>query len=312
MRNYVPKPIDRLARQLRANLAGLILLEFLLKVRTHTHEIMQAVLDRLLAADAEYRTARDSRRRAQAELDRVVAASDDFIALAKDAFKLILGRTWSVSWQQVGMTGPTLALPKSHPRRTNALLLMAQYLTSHPAAEMPAFGLTRAAALDLFNAYNAALDGVQMGVAEVSEKRVALDAAREEAAFQVRGLIRELWSLLPDTDPRWQFFGLNPPGWTEVPAPVERVAVEPVTPDRVAVNWDASARAERYQVEILVVGTDVDFHRVATVYDTATQLTDLPPGARVQVRVIAANQAGTSVPSAVVEAAVAGLQTQAA
>ena len=97
-----------------------------------------------------------------------------------------------------------------------------------------------------------------------------------------------------------------------MPAPVERVAVEPVTPDRVAVNWDASARAERYQVEILVVGTEVEFHRVATVYDTATQLTGLPPGARVQVRVIAANQAGTSVPSAVVEAAVAGLQTQAA
>ena len=116
----------------------------------------------------------------------------------------------------------------------------------------------------------------------------------------MRGLINELSDLISETDPRWKAFGLNIPADPAVPAKVENLVLYSKAPDKVAAEWDASARAERYHVEVQL-GDEAEFHRVATVFDTHADLTDLPPGAGVKVRLVAVNAGGEGSASDVVE-----------
>ena len=105
-------------------------------------------------------------------------------------------------------------------------------------------------------------------------------------------------------DERWSALGFNEPGESQAPEAVEELEVEGGAPGELLIDWDDSARAERYRVEIQVVGTDEDFRRVKTVQDSSADVAELPPVARVKLRIVAANEAGESVPSAVVEATV--------
>ena len=110
--------------------------------------------------------------------------------------------------------------------------------------------------------------------------------------------------LIAEDDARWAALGFNLPGDSETPEAVEDLDVEPGGPGQLRVDFGKSARAERYQIEVQVVGTDPAFRRVTTVQDGHAELSGLPPGATVKVRVVAANDAGESVPSEVAEAVV--------
>jgi hypothetical protein len=272
-------------------------LEIILKIKTHTQVVMQGVLDALNTKDADYRAGRDAQKNAQAELDRVVAQAAEFITNMMAPFSMYFGRKWNPSWQQVGITGPTLAVPATHPTRQNALRLVVVYLTGHPAAEIPSQGLTKVAAQGLFDAYADALANVQTCRSDVGEKRAALDAACDEAALQVRGFIKELWSLLSDTDARWRSFGLNPPGWPEVPGRVENLIVTPQLARSLYLEWDAAPRAARYLVEMQLMVPEAEWTLMTTVGETSVTLTELTPGANVLLRIVAANDGGEGVPS---------------
>jgi hypothetical protein len=87
---------------------------------------------------------------------------------------------------------------------------------------------------------------------------------------------------------------------THAPETVQGLVLEGFAPGRVRGEWQESARAERYWVEIFVIGQDQEPRRVATVEESDVEL-NLPPGARAKVRVIAVNEAGPSAPSAEVE-----------
>ena len=116
-------------------------------------------------------------------------------------------------------------------------------------------------------------------------------------------MINELDQLIPEDDARWSLFGFNAPGETQTPEAVQGLTLEADGPGRVRAEWPESPRAERYLVEVLIVGQDVEFRRVATVQDSDS-LFPLPPGATVKVRVIPVNEAGEGAPSLPVEIAV--------
>ena len=160
------------------------------------------------------------------------------------------------------------------------------------------------AAQALFDAYADALANVQTCRSDLGEKRAALDAACDEAALQVRGFIKELWSLLPDTDARWRSFGLNPPGWPEVPGQVENLLVAPGVAGSLMLEWPTAPRAARYQVEMQLMAPDAEWTLVTTTGETKVTLTELTPGANVWLRVTAANDGGEGVPSEPVQAQV--------
>ena len=163
------------------------------------------------------------------------------------------------------------------------------------------------ALLGLFIGSAAWRNNVQAATAEVGEKRVALDAAAEAATLQERGLIKELWTLMSDTDARWRKFGLNPPGWPEVPGRVENLLVAPGVAGSLMLEWPTAPRAARYQVEMQLMAPDAEWTLVTTTGETKVTLTELTPGANVLLRVTAANDGGEGVPSEPVQAQVPAL-----
>jgi hypothetical protein len=137
----------------------------------------------------------------------------------------------------------------------------------------------------------------------VRAKKSARSGAKTALRRRLRGLINELDQVITETDARWSAFGFNAPGETQAPEAVQSVVVEPIGPGRVRVDWQESPRAARYLVEVFVAGQDTQFRREETVQDSETVLS-LPGVAQVKVRVIAANEAGESAPSAEVETTV--------
>ena len=121
----------------------------------------------------------------------------------------------------------------------------------------------------------------------------------------MRGLLDELSQLLEDDDPRWLAFGFNMPGSPETPDSAEGLVVTPGTDGDAFADWNDAARALRYQVEIQIVGVDADFRRVKTVTDSDATITGLPTGPTIRVRIISVNDAGSALPSDVVEVVLA-------
>ena len=127
--------------------------------------------------------------------------------------------------------------------------------------------------------------------------KTAREAAEATLLGQTRGLVTELELILPQTDERWIEFVSEVPADEQRPEPVEGVVLTGAAPGELDVDWEASPRAERYQVCIKVGGTDAEFRHMTTVRDTNATLTGLTPGAEVTVRVVAANAAGEAAPS---------------
>ena len=236
---------------------------------------------------------------------QAIAFSDagTFLNLAVDALIPYLGRTHGPAW--AAAFGPSLAIPTTLPDRLEALRKLEKQLKDFPDRERldedePSKEVSAARAKSWREALAGAISSVARCKSDVRQAKKDRASAKAALTKRLRGLINELTQLIPENDPRWTAFGFNAPGETQAPEAVQGVRVTGIGPGRLAVDWVDSARAERFLVEVLVVGQDAEFRRVATVLDCDTELS-LPAGAKVKVRVIAANEAGESGPSAVVE-----------
>lgn len=274
--------------------------------RLVTAAIYEPALAALITATDDCAAARSAKRAVQGELDRAVADARVFIPKVVAVMSTLFGRTFSADWTQLGFTR-NLSVPGTHAGRQEVLRSTASYLQGHTAAQSATHGVTAAIALGFSTGYDDAHANVQNGLMEVRTKREERSARMQAVLKLMTDLLAELSTVLAADDPRWRGFGFNIPADPSVPEAVENLAVFAETPGALSLDWDASARAERYHVELLVVGTEVEFHRVVTVYGTSAELTDLTPGATVKVRVIAANAGGESVPSEEVQVQVPAL-----
>ena len=251
-----------------------------------------------------YHAAEAAAKNARAELRHAVAAGRAFAANLVDVFKPLLGRTWSVSWKQLGYIQPSLAVPRTHDEMREVLRASTSYLTAHTAAEVASRNVTAAIASELYTAMTDATNNVKSCAADTKKKRQELDAAMKALQDMMRALIAELSLKLSPTDPRWRAFGLNAPGCRAVPPQVLHLTVSGHGAGMLWLQWDPSARAERYQVEMLVLPEETEFTRVVTVSETNAVLSDLAPGASVKLRVLAVNDGGLGVPSDAVQTTV--------
>ena len=120
----------------------------------------------------------------------------------------------------------------------------------------------------------------------------------------LRGLIKELSTYITPVDRRWQAFGFNCPGDPQVPDQVLNLIVTAGLPGSFGLTWDVAPRGARYLVEMSDSTPEAEWTLMATVAETSVTLTDLTPGATVQLRVTAANDGGSAVPSEPVSALV--------
>jgi len=300
MQNPIPQTPAPALVLLEKNIHGVRTLGDIVGLKHYTEAVLMGARTALAGAQDTFTAARSARATAYGESAAVVAEANTFIARMVDALKVVFGRKWNASWPQAGFQ-QSLALPRTHSSRIYVLRCLETYLAAHPEAENPVQGLTHQVAGALYARYLAASNTVTHLRADTRAALDARDAALVVAQEKMRGLMRELIGLLPGSDPRWRQFGFNIPDDPSVPEAVETLEVAVRAPDTLSLKWEPGARAERYHVELLMVGAETEFHRAATAWDRHAKLTGLTPGTTVRVRVIAVNAAGEGVPSEAVE-----------
>jgi hypothetical protein len=306
MRNSIPRNYTRLVAAGAKAVAGLQRHQSDLGVVHNPASGVSADVDALTGAADAQRAARHAQLGAsQAQAD-AAAAVDGFLPTTVDLLTPYLGRSWSAKWAQAGFTR-NLSVPTTLAGRLEVTRSLARYLKDHPQQQNGTLGVTEAKADSLHDALELAINGVTRCKAEAKAKRKAREQAEEALRRRLRLVFKELEQLLPEDDARWNEFGFNAPGETQAPEAVTGLTVGGGGPGDLYAAWQPSARADRYLVEVQVAGEDVAFRRLETSYDTDAELEGLPPGTRVNVRVVAANDAGESAPSAAVTVTVPAL-----
>ena len=224
-----------------------------------------------------------------------------FIATARDILIPTLGGQWSQAWEPTGFPNQSLGVPRTQPERQTLLAALRDYFTANPTRENAPLGITTVAAGTRFTALSDARSEFNQGLTLTGQTIVTRDLSAKKLTKRLRGLIEELTQLLEADDPRWLAFGFNMPGSSETPDPAEGLVVTPGTDGDAFADWNDAARALRYHVEIQIVGVDADFRRVNTVTDSDATLTGLPTGPTIRVRILSVNDAGSALPSDVVE-----------
>ena len=101
-------------------------------------------------------------------------------------------------------------------------------------------------------------------------------------------LIGILKGILSPTDPRWETFGLNIPATPTTPGIPQNVILTQ-SGSNVLAQWDAVALATRYRVRMMIVGVDTKYRLVASGTEPMALISDLLPGAQINVIVQAVN-----------------------
>jgi hypothetical protein len=269
---------------------------------THvTADTLESAITAARTASAQYEGTKVATRTARRDLREVNQAAQRYATVCRDAWRAAFGNTHSPEWARVGWK-TSLSTPTSPIDVVELFHALTRFLTDHVDFANEKFNVSAAGATQHLNTLEEAIKAARDAKSDQRSKRDARDGAEEALVQQIRCVQKELQLILKPQDPRWVDFVDAVPADAQRPEPVEGLEVEAGEPGELDADWEASARADRYLVEVQVVGQDAAFRRVTTVRDTNATLTGLPPGAQVKVRVLAANDAGESAPSAEVAA----------
>jgi len=263
----------------------------------NTEAAIRADLAAATAAEATFQAARAAKKTLSTAFQIADSNAKAFLAAVKKVLSITLGDQWSAAWAATGWVGPSLRLPANADERLGMLPGIKAYLTANPAFENAPLGVTATAAQAQIDALSAARTAVNDGNKAAGEKKALRETALDALRQRMIGLVRELTQLLEDDDARWYAFGLNRPGDPSTPAVPASLVLTVGGPGLVLADWADARRAERYKVQKQIVGTDADWIETTQVTDSETTLANLPVGATVKVRILAANQAGDSLPS---------------
>ncbi len=268
---------------------------------TTAEVFMQQAFAAAQSGESGYQSSKQARTDAvgtQASVREVVA---EFCLGARDAHKPFLGRSWNPAWSAAGFKNNSLKLARSLPDQIECLRCLKEYFMNHSPQEQPNAQLTATMAGTHLTTMNTAVKEVSKTKKEQRSARQVRDATETALLKLQRKLRSELDAALEPDDARWLDFIDALPADTQVPEAVEDFMAEGDGPGGLGLEWTPSVRAERYLIEAQQIGVDADFRRVLTVTDPSADLEGLVPGARYRLRVVAANRAGESAPSAVVE-----------
>ncbi len=277
---------------------ALVELEAEVGVKQNTAASLLADLEAARAAQrhaALVKKERSELRRAFRQTDR---EGERLIGSCRLRLAALFGGRFNTQWGAAGFTGRSTRVPESFAGRQSVLSRLALYFARKPEHENAGMNATAA----LCHAMHAALGGAR-GALNTNRGSLTLAVREKGAAMRqlrqrMRGLLRELWTLLPVDDPRWLSFGLNPPAAPTPASPVAEVRAERLPDGRVLASWPRARHARRYRVQTRA-GGGAEWRNARTLRGRETLLADLDPALPHELRVIAANRAGEAPPSPV-------------
>ena len=282
----------------------------------HTHETavgikqnkeadVRADLNAARTGETDYAAAKGVKDELSIDLRIADSNARAFLKAGRAVLAQSLGEIWSATWEPTGFPNQSTAVPSTQEERMSLCASLKAYFTANAAKENAPLGVTAANADTKFSALSDARTAVNNGNTISGQKRDVRDGFVAQLKNRLRGLVAELGQLMDDNDPRWDAFGLNAPGASEIPDVPEALVVTSGAPGTLFIDWADARRAARYRVWIQVLTVDADFRAATTVADSDATVSGLPGGKTVKVRVTAANDAGESQASATVEAVVA-------
>lgn len=259
-----------------------------------------------------YRDCIDATGDAQSAL---IALSDGAVKEWLEGYKKVMeqvhGRKANDGWAAAGFPGGRPSVPRNHAARQALLSAARAYLSGHagyetdlPRKDLPPLAVTAAQALALHTQMQNAQTLIDTRTAEQALCKQARDAGVDALYDEVSGATAELHDLLPDTDARWEVFGLNIPANPTPPLAVATLTLSPAGAGRLLAEWSYAVRAEYYRVFLKTTGSPDAAVNIADPQDLEYTLKGLTSGTTVEVQVVPMNDAGAGPASPVVTAVV--------
>jgi hypothetical protein len=302
--NKLPASLDRLFALGDDMLDGLGTHEVAVGVKQNTAATLAPILAAARAAELAYGTAQVARKTANTAKTAADNAGKVFITNARKRLSKFFGERYSTEWGAAGWPDGSTGTPATEDKRFALIESIRLHLVANPAHASADMDVTAALAGTAHTNLSNARTALDQKLTDQGNAKAARDVQVATLRKRMTGLVDELGTLLDDEDPLWYAFGLSQPADAETPEAPTLTTLLPASPGVLLADWDDALRAERYRVWRLVVGVDVDFVPVATVYDSDATLEDQPTGATVKIRITSLNDAGESLPGPEAEAVV--------
>lgn len=273
---------------------GLVTHEVALNLKHNSAALLRADLDAMSAAENAFQQARADRKGLVTAQTVADSNGRAFLAQARRALAVHLGDKWSAEWLPTGFPNNSTAVPGSMPERQGVLLALKPYFTAHPAQEIAGKSITGAQALALGQALSTARSAVNAKDEVIRTRKVARDGADEALRARMSNTIAEVGQLMGPDDPRWHALGLNMPSDPSAPEAVADLTLTGTAAGTVFADWPDARRADRYHVQVQVVGVDAEWRRAETREESDATLGGLTSGSTLRVQIVPVNIDGES------------------
>jgi len=280
-------------------LAGLQALEVEIGIKQNTEAELRADIDGVRTAAMTLGQAKMALREAQQVYHQADEAGARVISDCRLRLARVLGSRFSSQWASAGFRSRSTAVPELAAKRFTLLESLALYFAANPTHESTDMGATAAICHAMHETLSDARSAVNHAKSVQSTAVKAVKASFKKLRSRVRGLLSELWIVLPEADPRWRRFGLNTPARLPMPEKVGEVTLQVQADGSLQIDWPPAAHARRYRLQMRRAVTDTKFTNLKTQQGTSYLLRKQTPGETLEIRVIAANRTGEAAPSPV-------------
>ncbi|MEI7731118.1 MAG: fibronectin type III domain-containing protein [Verrucomicrobiota bacterium] len=276
---------------------GLHELETALGIKQNTEAVLRAAIDAASTGRSDYAGTKSDKKTQNGAVRRADANMRVFLKAARAVLTQRHGYYWNLSWEETGWPDRSTAIPTLVAKRMHLCTSLDMYFTKNPTHEVAEMGVTAAKAKVLFEALAVAREGRREGSTASGQKKITRNAAMKRLRMRMRGLVSELALVLDPLDPRWNAFGLVPPGLPKRPEVPAKLTLTANPPGVVEASWAHAPRTKHYRVFIQIIGEDAEFRHLFNREARDARIPDLPIGKTVKVCVSAVNDAGESQPS---------------
>lgn len=248
-------------------------------------------------AETSFNTARNTVRSAYQTFKPAMAALYDWLVIARRALVQQLGDRWSAAWAEAGFVGPSTGIPDTIEGRIALGLSLVTYFTNNPTRERPDDDVTAAKATELTTAATTAQGTVLTAEQTLKTADETRKPLRSDLLNLMSTLITNLDKKLAPDDSRWLAFGLQMPSTPTTPGQPQNVTATLAENGAIIVQCDPVPLATRYRGRMLIVGVETKYQLVFSGPEPMGSISDVQPGATVQIIVQAVNETSQGVAS---------------
>lgn len=263
-----------------------------------TETKMQTDLTAFNRAEIDFGKARQTLKDAQTTLIPAAQALLDFLNVARPALIGHYGYFWTADWAAAGFVNNSTAIPGSIEERLGLAAGLVSFFTANPSFEIASTGATAANGETIYQAAEAAQEGVADAQAALDDAETVRKPATVTLLADMRGVIKNLEAALSKSDPRWLAFGLQIPAMNTTPRKPTGMAaqLDPAT-GGVFLSCDTQPFGYRFRWRGRVAGSGLPFELMARSTQPLGLTKPVAPGTALEFVVQAVNGSAQSVPS---------------